>query len=383
MSVKPTLLAAAFSLSLSGCFCLPNPCCNMGPACPPLSAPVMGPAMVSPVASMMPAPWTCNPAPTYQPVSMTLSNPTCPPTRQRRMRQQRTLKDRCGVPDYYSPVLPFRYRPVKQKRTTIKDVFKDRIAWGKPKWERDPYPGVVKDPPRCNCEKCRQKRSCGCGQCDTCRQSDCAAPNDLCAVEMDNCAVPSQVWTSDWEQSADCAVPTMNMQPFEVCGEGCSDYEILTSSVSQSVTAEKPMAIPGNTPEDLTSTTDSTESREFHAPMMADQASVPPPAPIPPPEEDMPPATTADGPPAETGGEEKPTPIDPPPTDDVPAVDLTEPQPASGVEDDAPESVIEQTSLEVPLLDFSTFAPVANGDRKDSMETSTMKPVSVIRRRIQ
>lgn len=391
MSVKPTLIAALLSLSVSGCFCLPNPaCCNMGPACPPLSAPMMGatrgPACGPPMMSMMPAPWTCDPAPVYQPVSMTLAGPDCQQTRQRRTRQQRTLKDRCGVQDYYSPVMPVRYRPVRQKRTTIKDVFKDRIAWGKPKWERDPYPGVVKDPPRCNCEKCRRKRACGCGQCATCRESDCAAPGDVCGVEMDNCAVPSRVWTSDWDECA----PAMSGQPFEVCGEGCNEYEILTSmGPPRTVSVEKPKAIPETTlPE-----TSETSTREFHAPLSADQASVPPPAPIPPPEEDLPvePPPTDPLPAAAGSGDEKPTPIDPPPTGELPAVDLTDPLPeeaSSGTgdersSDDTGGSDIEQTSLAVPLLDFSTFAPVVNGDSKDTAETSTMAPTSVLRRRIQ
>lgn len=370
MSAKTTFFAAAISLTLGGCCCPPNPCCQVGaPAYAPAYSPaVMAPGLPAAMCAPLTAAFTCNvpQTPVYQPVSMSLTNANCPP---QPLRQQRNLrKNRCAVPDYYPPVKPQRYRPIKQRKTTIKDVFRDRIVWGKPKYKEARYPGVVQDPPRkCNCEKCRQKRH-SCSLCQDCNDSC----RDAGSCGENNCAVPSQIWADEG-----CVTEMQVQQPWEVCGEGCMDYDMLTATtVSQ--------------PVDATPVDSDDDARQFNAPQSHSANHVPPPAPIPPPEEEP------------LDSDEVPQRLDPPPVDvTTPADEAAETRaaadpaadPAAEPAVDPPEVIappeaeqtdgIEQTGFEeVPVLDFSLLE-AADGHGKDHEQSGLMRPTSVTHRQIQ
>ena len=62
MSAKTTFFAAAISLTLGGCCCPPNPCCQVGaPAYAPAFTPaVMAPGLPAAMCAPLTAAFTCN-----------------------------------------------------------------------------------------------------------------------------------------------------------------------------------------------------------------------------------------------------------------------------------------------------------------------------------
>lgn len=300
---------------------MPNPCCGpVGPGVPMAAGPRLLPPMLFPPVNCV------APVAAYQPVSMSRPQRLRP----QRMNARALRQQRCAVPDYYPPVPQQRYIPVRPKRSTIKEVFKDRVVWGKPTWKKNKYPGVVQDKVKqCQCAKCRAKRASSCRHCSKCREG--------------TCAVPSHVWAADCD---DCTDEYVLQQPYDICGEGCDQYSMLTS-----------------TPTDASVSSDesSEQDREFHASGSQQTKRIPPPAPVPPPEE------------GDTSDEESPVPIEPPP------VDMSDPDMPPMPTDDG----VQQMSLEVPFLDFTESRRSRTGSEKADMETFTMQPTSVTRRRIQ